>query len=72
MMPTRLSLLHTSPIGSAGPAGEGRLRRWLRCARDRRHLATLDDRLLTDMGLSRDDLPRRPESVWLHAGEGWR
>lgn len=72
MMLARLSLLPPSSIGSAGPAGEGRIRRWLRCARDRRHLATLDDRLLTDIGLTRNDLPRRPETIWLRAGEGWR
>jgi hypothetical protein len=71
MLSARLSLLLLHPGRSAGPAGEGRIRRWLRCARDRRQLATLDDRLLADMGLSRDDLPRRPDSIRLRAGGDW-
>jgi hypothetical protein len=69
---TLVSLLLLRPGRSAGPAGEGRLRRWLRCARDHHHLGTLDDRLLRDVGLSRDEGPARGASIGLRAGEEWR
>ena len=56
-LPSRADPSHP-PARHAGPAREGRWRRMLRWVRDRRHLREIDDRLLRDVGLTREDVRR--------------
>ncbi len=49
------------------------LLRWQELARQRRALATMDDHMLKDIGLSRVDAQREAgRSFWDEGGEPWR
>jgi len=51
------------PLGVFGSAAYA-LRQWYRCHRDMRHLMELDDYLLRDVGITRDEVARAAGTPW--------
>lgn len=51
------------PFGVVGSAVQA-FWQWYRCRRDMRHLMELDDHLLRDVGLTREEVVRAAGKVW--------